>query len=155
MAALRPKIVKLAKIIGGVSGMTVRIDENTPEYYTMAGFVTDDQADIAIAAGLRTERTAEYLARKVGKTVEEIMPEGDVSAKWAAFGWNVIPCDGHDLASIEAAISEAKACSGQPSIIIAETVKGKGVTFMEGKSAWHGKAISDADYAEAKKILEG
>ena len=88
-------------------------------------------------------------------TVEEIMPEGDVSAKWAAFGWNVIPCDGHDLASIEAAISEAKACSGQPSIIIAETVKGKGVTFMEGKSAWHGKAISDADYAEAKKILEG
>lgn len=88
-------------------------------------------------------------------TVEEIMPEGDVSAKWAAFGWNVIPCDGHDLASIEAAIAEAKACSGQPSIIIAETVKGKGVTFMEGKSAWHGKAISDADYAEAKKILEG
>ena len=77
MAHLRPKIVKLAKIIGGVSGMTVKIDENTPEYYSMAEYVTDDQADIAIAAGLRTERTAEYLAKKVGKTVEEIMPDLD------------------------------------------------------------------------------
>ena len=77
MAQLRPKIVKLAKIIGGVSGMTVKIDENAPEYYCMAEYVTDDQADLAIAAGLRVERTAEYLAKKVGKTVEEVMPDLD------------------------------------------------------------------------------
>ena len=77
MAQLRPKIVKLAKVIGGVSGMVVKIDENAPEYYCMANIVSDDEADIAIAAGLRKERTAEYLAKKVGKTVEEIKPQLD------------------------------------------------------------------------------
>ena len=66
MAQLRPKIVKLAKIIGGASGMLVKIDENAPEYYCMADIVTDEEADIAIAAGLRKERTAQWLADKVG-----------------------------------------------------------------------------------------
>ena len=70
MAQLRPKIVKLAKIIGGASGMLVKIDENAPEYYCMADIVTDEEADIAIAAGLRKERTAQWLADKVGRTVE-------------------------------------------------------------------------------------
>ena len=58
MAQLRPKIVKLAKIIGGVTGITTKIDENAPEYYCMAGILTDEEADVAIAAGLRKERTA-------------------------------------------------------------------------------------------------
>ena len=71
MAQLRPKIVKLAKIIGGASGMLVKIDENAPEYYCMENIVSDDEADIAIAAGLRKERTAGWLAAKVGKTVAE------------------------------------------------------------------------------------
>ena len=74
MAELRPKIVKLAKVIGGVSGVINKIDENAPEYYSMARIVTDEEADVAIAAGLRKERTADWLARKVGKTVPEIMP---------------------------------------------------------------------------------
>ncbi len=74
MAKLRPKIVRLAKVIGGASGIIVKIDENTPEYYCMADIVSDDEADIAIAAGLRKERTAPWLAKKVGKTVEEIKP---------------------------------------------------------------------------------
>ena len=77
MAQLRPKIVKLAKIIGGASGMLVKIDENAPEYYCMADIVTDEEADIAIAAGLRKERTAQWLADKVGRTVEEIQPSLD------------------------------------------------------------------------------
>ena len=63
MAELRPKIVKLCKIIGGFSGVMNKIDENAPEYYCMASILTDDEADIAIAAGLRKERTAEYLAK--------------------------------------------------------------------------------------------
>ena len=77
MAQLRPKIVKLAKIIGGASGMLVKIEENAPEYYCMADIVTDEEADIAIAAGLRKERTAQWLADKVGRTVEEIQPSLD------------------------------------------------------------------------------
>lgn len=69
--AIRPKIVKLAKLVGGVSGVMNKIDENAPEYYSLASILSDDHADVAIAAGLRKERTAEYLAKKCGKSVDE------------------------------------------------------------------------------------
>ena len=72
MAELRPKIVKLCHIIGGLTGVVNKIDENAPEYYSLAGILTDDEADVAIAAGLRKNRTAEYLAKKVGKSVDEV-----------------------------------------------------------------------------------
>ena len=85
MAELRQKILKLCKIIGGPTGMVIHIDENSPEYYCMADYVTDDQADIAIAAGLRTPRTAEYLAEKVGKTVAEIADDLDKLVYYGIF----------------------------------------------------------------------
>ena len=85
MAQLRPKIVKLAKIIGGASGMLVKIDENAPEYYCMENIVSDDEADIAIAAGLRKERTAGWLAAKVGKTIAEIQPALDNLVYYGVF----------------------------------------------------------------------
>ena len=85
MAQLRPKIVKLAKIIGGASGMLVKIDENAPEYYCMENIVSDDEADIAIAAGLRKERTAGWLAAKVGKTVAEMQPALDNLVYYGVF----------------------------------------------------------------------
>lgn len=88
-------------------------------------------------------------------TLEEIMPMGDLKAKWEAFGWNVIMCDGHNVDSIEEAVLKAKASSGQPNIIIAATVKGKGIDFMEGKNTWHGKPINNEEYKEAKRILGG
>jgi hypothetical protein len=71
MAELRPKIVKLCKVVGGLTGMVNKIDADAPEYYCLAGILTDDEADVAIAAGLRHERTAEYLAKKTGRTLEE------------------------------------------------------------------------------------
>ena len=72
MAELRPKIVKLCHIVGGLTGVVNKIDENAPEYYSLASIVTDDEADVAIAAGLRKVRTAAWLAKKVGKPVEEV-----------------------------------------------------------------------------------
>ena len=95
----------------------------------------------------------DYNGVQLDGTVEEIMPLGDVEAKWASFGWNVIRCDGHDVADFEAAVCRAKENQGSPSMILARTVKGKGISFMEGKNAWHGKAIGDDDYARAKKEL--
>ena len=80
---------------------------------------------------------------------------GDIAAKWRAFGWNVITCDGHDVEDICRAVKEAKQTAGLPSLILAKTVKGKGISFMEGKNTWHGKAISDKDYAAAKAELGG
>lgn len=88
-------------------------------------------------------------------TLEEIMPMGDIKAKWEAFGWNVIPCDGHDVSSISDAVDKAKENKGKPNLILAKTIKGKGVSFMEGKNTWHGKAISDEDYENAKAELGG
>ena len=97
MAQLRPKIVKLAKIIGGVTGITTKIDENAPEYYCMAGILSDDEADIAIAAGLRKERTAGYLAKKVGKTVEEVQPLLDNLVYYGIFRRSMDKALGEDV----------------------------------------------------------
>lgn len=88
-------------------------------------------------------------------TTDEIMPIRDLPAKWRAFGWNVIRCDGHDLQALYKAINDAKAFKGGPTVIIADTIKGKNVSFMEGQAAWHGKAISDEDFTRAMAELGG
>lgn len=88
-------------------------------------------------------------------TSEQVMPMGNIRAKFAAFGWHCIECDGHDLAALTAALDEAENVKCMPSIILAHTVKGKGVSFMEGKNAWHGKAIDDDSFAQAMKELGG
>lgn len=87
-------------------------------------------------------------------TVEEIMPEGDLAAKFSAFGWHVIRCDGHDFSSLRDAFAKAKAHCGTPTVLLAKTVKGKGVSFMEGKNTWHGKAIGDQEYQKAMAELK-
>ena len=88
-------------------------------------------------------------------TVNEIMPSDPLAEKWAAFGWNVICCDGHDVSALDAAFTLAKAERGRPTVIIADTVKGKGVSFMEGKNTWHGQLIKDEDLAAALAELGG
>jgi len=88
-------------------------------------------------------------------TTEEVMPQADIIGKFKAFGYNTIVCDGHNIAALSAAIDLAKSCKGIPSVILAHTVKGKGVSFMEGKNTWHGKAIGDEDYRIAMKELGG
>ena len=77
------------------------------------------------------------------------------ASKFKAFGYNTIVCDGHDVASLSAAIATAKTVKGVPTIILAKTVKGKGVSFMEGKNAWHGAPVKDEHYEAAMKELGG
>ncbi len=88
-------------------------------------------------------------------TTEEIMPMLDIAAKLRAFGFEVLGCDGHNCASMHEALGWAGQATDAPRAIVADTVKGKGVSFMEGQSAWHGKPISVEDYAVAKQELEG
>lgn len=88
-------------------------------------------------------------------TTNEVMPLRDIVAKWQAFGWNVIRCDGHDIMTLDKALDYAEACMNVPTVIIADTIKGKGVSFMEGKAAWHGKAIDDESFAKAMEELGG
>ena len=96
MAQLRPKIVKLCKVIGGLTGMVNKIDENAPEYYSLVNIVTDDEADVAIAAGLRKERTVEYLAKKTGFSVEKTQELADHLAWIGVFRRTKDPEDGKD-----------------------------------------------------------
>ncbi len=84
--------------------------------------------------------------------VMNIDPIGD---KVKAFGWNVLMIDGHDLPAISRAIAEAKVTKGQPTFIIAQTVKGKGVSFMENKAEWHGVAPNFEQKVAALRELEG
>jgi transketolase len=85
----------------------------------------------------------------------DIMPQGDVPAKFKAFGWRCLSCDGHDIEALCEAIDKANDPDGRPVVILADTVKGKGVSFMEGQNAWHGKAIDEASYKRAAAELEG
>jgi succinate dehydrogenase/fumarate reductase-like Fe-S protein len=96
MAELRPKIVKLCKVVGGLTGMVNKIDADAPEYYCLAGILTDDEADVAIAAGLRHERTAEYLAKKTGRTLEETQKIAEHLAWIGIFRITTDPRDGKD-----------------------------------------------------------
>lgn len=84
-------------------------------------------------------------------TTDEIMPLGNLTQKYESSGWNVIKVDGHDFEKIKSALEEAKKMKGKPTVIIADTVFGKGVSFMEGKPEWHAKAPNKT---EAKKALE-
>ena len=97
----------------------------------------------------------DYNKVQLDGTNEEIMPLGSVPDKIAAFGWNVIECDGHDMESILDALDEARLKKGIPTAIVAHTVKGKGVSFMEGKAALHGKTVDDAAYEQAMAELGG
>lgn len=86
---------------------------------------------------------------------ERIMPMADMEGRWSAFGWNVFRCDGHSIRELYAAIEAAKAKqNGRPCVILADTIKGKGVSFMEGSNKYHGKVISDEEYTAAMKELE-
>jgi transketolase len=68
-----------------------------------------------------------------------------LAARWRAFGWHAIVIDGHDMAAILDALAEAKRTKGRPTMILAKTIKGKGVSFVEGKDGWHGKAFKKGD----------
>ena len=67
------------------------------------------------------------------------MTVAPVADKFRAFGWNVLEIDGHDFDQILEAFKKARECKGRPTMIIAHTVKGKGVSFMENQAGWHGK----------------
>jgi transketolase len=84
----------------------------------------------------------------------EVMDVGDVEGKFAAFGWHVVSCDGHDLDELADAFAAARACDDGPTVIVADTVKGKGVSFMEGLCDWHGKAPNAEQCATALAELE-
>ena len=86
--------------------------------------------------------------------VTKVMNPFPFKEKWEAFNWHVIEIDGHDYDQIQAALKEARTVKGKPTMILAKTVKGKGVSFMENNYGWHGVAPSAEEEAAALKELE-
>ena len=83
-----------------------------------------------------------------------VMPSEPLDDKFAAFGWNVVKCDGHDFDALSRAFQAARSCPDKPTVILAATVKGKGVSFMENQAGWHGKAPGAEQYELAKAELD-
>ena len=95
----------------------------------------------------------DYNRYQLDGAMDDVMPLGDVVAKWQSFGWNVIEVNGHEAEEISDGIDKAKQTKDVPSILIARTVKGKGVSFMENTHVWHGKQISEQEYRKAVSEL--
>jgi transketolase len=86
-------------------------------------------------------------------SVDDIMPIHPAVDKWQAFGWHVLDIDGHNMAQVVAALEEAKSYKGKPTMIVANTVKGKGVSYMENVCEWHGRAPCQEEADQALEEL--
>ena len=97
----------------------------------------------------------DYNKIQLDNFVKKILDLEPVLAKWQAFGWPVIEIDGHDLDQIAKALDQAEARKGVPTFVVANTVKGKGVSFMENDPEWHGKAPKPAEAIRAIREILG
>ncbi len=95
----------------------------------------------------------DYNGLQIDGSVEEVKCLNNIKEKWEAFGFNVIEADGHSIENLIESFEKAKENKNKPSIIIAKTVKGKGISFMENKAEWHGKAPSEEEYKKAMEEL--
>ena len=86
---------------------------------------------------------------QIDGAITDVMNPTPYKEKLEAFGFNVISIDGHDFEEIEAAFNAAKACKGKPTAIVAKSVKGKGVSYMENQAGWHGSAPNKEQYEQA------
>ena len=97
----------------------------------------------------------DYNNLQIDGTIEEVKGLDNIEGKWKSFGFNTITVDGHNIEQLIDSFETAKMTKGKPTIIIAKTTKGKGVSFMENKSEWHGKAPSEEEYNLAIKEIGG
>lgn len=141
-------------------GMALALRDGPCRVYTLLGDGELEEGQVWEAAMAAAKFKLDNLCAVVdvnglqidGRTAD-VMPSEPLDKKWAAFGWHVISCDGHDHAAMEAAFHEAGNVKGQPAVLLLKTVKGKGVSFMENNAGWHGKAPNAEQYAQARDEL--
>lgn len=139
--------------------LAARLDGLDNYTYALLGDGETEEGQVWEAAMLAAHYKLDHLIAfldhnhlQIDGCIENVLSPEPLDQKWRAFGWRVIAADGHDTESIKQALREAKAGSGQPVMIIAETVKGKGVCFMENQACWHGTAPKPE---EAEQALAG
>ena len=141
--------------------MANRIDKKTTKVYVVLGDgeIAEGQiweASMSAAYHKLDNLVAIFDKNKVQATgtVQERYDTNPHADKWKAFGWHVIEIDGHNIPQIIAALEEADTVKGKPTMIVAHTVKGKGVPFAEGKFEFHNGTLTQEQFEQAKKLFE-
>ncbi len=140
----------------------LKIDGSKSRVYCLLGDGECDEGLVWEAAMFAAHRGLDNLTAIVDRNglqidgpTEKVVSLEPLCDKWAAFGWHVIGVDGHDHAKLLSAFEQAKCTAGKPTVVVADTIKGKGVSFMEGVVAFHGKACTPAELETACRELEG
>ncbi len=153
--------------ISAACGMALsgKVYNNPYRVYAMLGDGESEEGQVWEAAMFAAHYKLDNLCAfvdwnglQIDGPIAEVMNPAPHDEKFRAFGWHVISIDAHDFSQIEAALAEAKTVKGKPTVIIAKSIKGKGVSYMEDKCEWHGQAPKEDQYKiaieELKKIEE-
>ena len=153
----------LGQGISAAVGMAIagKLDNADYRVYTLLGDGEIQEGQVWEASMLAANHKLDNLVvivdnnnLQIDGTIEEVNSPYPIDKKFEAFNFHVINIDGNDFDQIDAAFKEAKTVKGKPTAIIAKTLKGKGVSFMENQVGWHGKAPNDEQYAIAMEDLE-
>ena len=143
------------------TALAAKIDKKSYRVYVMIGDGECDEGQVWEAAMAAAHYKLNNLIAFVDRNriqndrfTSEVMELEPLPAKWRAFGWRVLEIDGHDMAQVLGAVSKAQKTRGRPTMVIAHTVKGKGVSFMENNPDFHGRVPNKEEYEQAMKELE-
>ncbi len=144
----------------GIS-LAAKLDNKDYRTYVMLGDGEIEEGQVWEAAMAASHYNADNLCAIIDQNglqidgfIHEVMSSHPIPDKWRGFGWHVIETNGHDFPAILAAYNEAEAVKGRPTVIVAKTVKGKGVSFMENQVDWHGKAPTKEEAERALAELK-
>ncbi len=153
----------LGQGISAANGMALagKLDKKDYRVYTILGDGELEEGQVWEAAMFAPHYKLDNLTAfvdfnglQIDGDITKVMNPCPIDEKFKAFGWHTIVIDAHDLDQIESAVNEAKETKGKPTMIIAKSVKGKGVSFMENQASWHGAAPNDEQYAQAIAELD-
>ena len=152
----------LGQGLSAANGMAIsaKLDNKNYRVYCILGDGEIEEAQIWEAAMASNKYKLDNLCvivdnnnLQIDGTIEEVMNSNPIDEKFKSFGFQIIKIDGHDIEEIKKAFEVARNVKGKPTCIIAKTIKGKGVSFMENQVGWHGKAPNKEQYEKAKKEI--
>lgn len=153
----------LGQGISAANGIALSAKLSSKDYrvYTVLGDGELEEGEVweaaMFAAQYKLDNLCAYVDNnglQIDGNIDDVMSPNPIPEKFRAFGWNVIEIDAHNFDELEAAYEKAKTVKGRPTVIVAHSIKGKGVSFMENKAEWHGSAPNDEQYAQAEKELD-
>ena len=142
--------------------ITNKVDGNDHRIYTLLGDGECEEGEVWEAAMAAAHykldnlcAVLDYNHLQIDGNIDDVISPEPFASKFESFGWNVSDVNGHDFDELRNAFEQAEQVKDKPTVIIAHTIKGKGVSYMENQLGWHGKAPNDEEYEIAMKELGG